>query len=386
MKIKARLFDSNNSALGEEFQVNEADDHDAFSYVFRNFAVDMQVNGNFIVAWGTELNDEYGRSTYTIKARHFDKTGIPQGNILSIANGSWQTPDNYGVYAPSIGMASDGSIMASWLADNDQSLYQIKARCFDFNGAPVSEEILIGSDSYSGQSNASKSIKNINDDFVMAWVVNSRDSFLPKAELVNHLSFRRFSRDCKSNNDVVAVASITHGFSFSGANIGMDATGNILLNWSEAWSDDSDKSFENEKSRLYPASGQPKAIKIAKKLSGRSLAMNANGNYVIVGLVYYGSDDQELVFGEVGVTKDPVLTLSKAGTGIGKVISTPVGINCGKRCSKDFPLGTSVTLKAVPTRKNVFAGWGGACTGTTKKCRVTMDASKYVTAIFNSTS
>lgn len=85
------------------------------------------------------------------------------------------------------------------------------------------------------------------------------------------------------------------------------------------------------------------------------------------------------------------LTVVKAGTGTGVITSSPLvsnHINCGTACtsdSADFPTGTLVALTAVQDSGSVFAGWGGACTGT-GSCIVTMDAAKSVAATFSSNS
>ncbi len=77
------------------------------------------------------------------------------------------------------------------------------------------------------------------------------------------------------------------------------------------------------------------------------------------------------------------LLVYKTGTGTGTVTSNPAGINCGSTCSAAYDLGTSVTLTATPDIDgNIFAGWSGACTGTST-CTVTMSAVKSVTATFN---
>jgi endoglucanase len=76
------------------------------------------------------------------------------------------------------------------------------------------------------------------------------------------------------------------------------------------------------------------------------------------------------------------LTVTKAGTGSGTVTSAPTGINCGSACSANYSSGTSVTLTAAVASGSTFAGWSGACTGTST-CTVSMTAARSVTATFN---
>src|SRR6185369_14622079 len=78
------------------------------------------------------------------------------------------------------------------------------------------------------------------------------------------------------------------------------------------------------------------------------------------------------------------LVVTISGSGTGTVTSTPSGINCGQACNSDFPAGTSVKLTATPGAGSVFAGWGGACSGT-GSCSVTMGATNNdsVSATFN---
>jgi hypothetical protein len=77
------------------------------------------------------------------------------------------------------------------------------------------------------------------------------------------------------------------------------------------------------------------------------------------------------------------LTVTKEGTGSGKVISFP-GINCGTDCSEDYRSGTLVILIASPDEGSVFAGWSGDPDCSNGK--VTMDADKTCTATFDLTT
>ena len=77
------------------------------------------------------------------------------------------------------------------------------------------------------------------------------------------------------------------------------------------------------------------------------------------------------------------LTVNKIGTGSGTVISSPEGINCGADCTENYDHGTVVTLTAVPESGSLFAGWSGACSGTSPTVQVTVDGAKTCTARFD---
>ena len=76
------------------------------------------------------------------------------------------------------------------------------------------------------------------------------------------------------------------------------------------------------------------------------------------------------------------LTVRKSGSASGSVTSADGGINCGSTCSARFSSGAPVTLTAAPASS--FTGWGGACSGTSATCTLTMTATKNVSARFNS--
>ena len=83
------------------------------------------------------------------------------------------------------------------------------------------------------------------------------------------------------------------------------------------------------------------------------------------------------------------LTVLATGTGSGSVDRSSWGAVCsrtnavGCNSSVMWPArGSAVTLTATPAAGSAFAGWGGACSGTSATCTVTMDAAKGVTAEF----
>src|SRR3546814_1518997 len=73
------------------------------------------------------------------------------------------------------------------------------------------------------------------------------------------------------------------------------------------------------------------------------------------------------------------LAVALAGRGAGEVTSVPAGIDCGTTCEAQIATGTAVTLTAAPAAGSRFAGWEGACTGTST-CQLTVDSLHSVTA------
>jgi hypothetical protein len=81
-------------------------------------------------------------------------------------------------------------------------------------------------------------------------------------------------------------------------------------------------------------------------------------------------------------TTAATLDVVLAGTGTGTVTSSPGGVTCPGVCATTFGTGTTVTLTAVPNAGSTFAGWAGACAGSTATCAVSLGASANVTATF----
>ncbi len=74
------------------------------------------------------------------------------------------------------------------------------------------------------------------------------------------------------------------------------------------------------------------------------------------------------------------VTVTRAGAGTGTVSGD--GIACGSTCTVNVPHGTMISLAAAPGNLSVFAGWGGACSGTAA-CDVTVTSNTAITANFS---
>lgn len=60
------------------------------------------------------------------------------------------------------------------------------------------------------------------------------------------------------------------------------------------------------------------------------------------------------------------VTVVPAGTGSGRLVSSPPGIDCPGSCAMTVDIGTPITLTATPDANSTFLGWGGACSGGTE--------------------
>jgi serine protease AprX len=77
------------------------------------------------------------------------------------------------------------------------------------------------------------------------------------------------------------------------------------------------------------------------------------------------------------------LTLEKAGTGSGTVVSLPVGINCGSVCSSLYPGSQPITLSAIPADDSALSGWSGCTAVSGTACETILEGDKTVTATFS---
>jgi hypothetical protein len=76
------------------------------------------------------------------------------------------------------------------------------------------------------------------------------------------------------------------------------------------------------------------------------------------------------------------LRVRNAGPGLGRITSSPAGINCTAQCDAPFLQTQTVTLTEHPGAGWVFTGWSGGCSGLAPACHVAMSQARTVTASF----
>ncbi len=76
------------------------------------------------------------------------------------------------------------------------------------------------------------------------------------------------------------------------------------------------------------------------------------------------------------------LVVARAGTGSGRVVSTPAGVDCGGTCVGSFPRSTVVTLFAIADPGSRFVGFSGDCEESDEECAVIVRGPRSVVATF----
>jgi hypothetical protein len=78
------------------------------------------------------------------------------------------------------------------------------------------------------------------------------------------------------------------------------------------------------------------------------------------------------------------VSVTKIGSGAGRVTSEPVALDCGNVCMVVTDEGAWMTLVASPASGSVFTGWVGDCRAVSgNRCQLFFDTAKELTAIFD---
>jgi hypothetical protein len=158
--IRARLFASDGTPLGDEFQVNTYTTNNQY-----HPAVAMEQTGDFVVAWESYGSAGTDTNFFSIQARRYDASGVPLGDQFQV-----NTFTTYGQRFPRLGMDSRGGFVVAW--QNDRSLVEldqtVRARRYDAAGVPVGDEFQVNSYTFGAQTLPDVASDDIGD-FVVVW-------------------------------------------------------------------------------------------------------------------------------------------------------------------------------------------------------------------------
>jgi hypothetical protein len=130
LSIKARLFDADGTAATPEFRVNATTAGDQFEPVIAALP-----DGTFVVAWSDTSATAGDTSGQAVRARLFDADGLPASDEFVVNATTFQRQGE-----PSIAALADGRFVVSW--SDDSGVYgngcEIVGQIFDSRAAAVS--------------------------------------------------------------------------------------------------------------------------------------------------------------------------------------------------------------------------------------------------------
>ncbi|MGH6649416.1 DUF4347 domain-containing protein, partial [Aquabacterium sp.] len=161
--VYGRLYDANGTALTAEFRVNTD------TTAARNKdqpTVAMDDNGNFVIAWHSQLQDGAG---YGIYAQRYNASGVAQGSEFRV--NTYTTSDQE---YPAIAMSAVGFVITWTSNGQDGSVEGIYAQRYNASGVAQGSEFRVNTTTSNIQT-GSKIGMDDNGNFVIAWSSYAQD-------------------------------------------------------------------------------------------------------------------------------------------------------------------------------------------------------------------
>lgn len=125
---------------------------------------------------------------------------------------------------------------------------------------------------------------------------------------------------------------------------------------------------------------------VLTRRSNPSLVVDNKGNATTLWLASTDGTDRSTIQAKRGTDElETLYSIEVSIQGIGKIKSTPSGINCDEKCVASYPEGASVSLNPIPEPGYSFDQWSGDCSGKAA-CMLTMNKNHRVTASFSVSS
>ena len=212
--IFARRYDAAGTALDMvEFQVNTVTTSNQ-----TNVAIAMDTDGDFVIAWSSNLQDLDGRGIY---ARRYDAAG----NALDMEEFQVNTYTTGAQRFPDIAIDADGDFVITWQSynqyDDGEGIY---ARRYDGMGNAIDmNEFPVNSYTSNDQFDPAIAIED-NGDFVITWTSNLQD-------LDGYGVYaRRYSADGMTMGNEFLVNDTTEYSQLEPA-VAMDGDGDFVISW-----------------------------------------------------------------------------------------------------------------------------------------------------------
>ena len=245
-----------------EFQVNTHTTNDQ-----KNADIAMEPGGNFVVVWSSYGQDGSSNGVF---GRRFDPNGGPLGEEFQI-----NTTSSGNQTEPAVAMDAAAGFVVAWhgpgFNDNDEE--DIFVQCFDPNGVPLGDEILVNHVT-SGKQRYPDVAMGGNGTFVVVWGSEN----MPE-EGKTAICGRIFESNGVQLGDEVLVNEESAVCRYPV--VGADANGHFAVAWLD------DRSHNTILARLFDPDGLAKTDTFevstipVSSVTRPSIAMNAEGYFVV---------------------------------------------------------------------------------------------------------
>lgn len=230
---------------GAEFQIDDGP-HD----VYHDFPkAIMDSDGSFLVVWRSQ--EPHGDDTFgnSIQARRFTSGGIPQGGIFQVNS---YTP--YGQFQPDIAKGPDGGAFVVWTSfrsPGSDSAYGILGRLLGPLGVPVGADMQINTVTTDKQE-----LPNVegapSGDFVVVW---QSDSSAGTDSAIDSIQGRRYDSEGTPLGDQFQVNDHTPG-SQREPDLSFAPDGSFVVVWASYGSPGSDSSSSSVQAQRFDSVGE----------------------------------------------------------------------------------------------------------------------------------
>jgi hypothetical protein len=233
--VNGQRFNSTGTRLGAEFRVNTFTSV-AVTYAYVSIpSVSSDPSGNFVVVWASASG-----GNYTIHGQRYSSAGAMVGGDFRVnSNTTFITQRN-----PSVSSASDGSFVVVWDALAAASSYDVWARRFDANGAPLGDDFLVNAYTTNLQHRPSVASDG-SGNFVVVWASENQEV------ASYHVYARRYATSGAALGPELRVDT-SGAVSNDNPRVASDSSGNLTVVWQSL-----DGSDTGVFGRRYLASGAP---------------------------------------------------------------------------------------------------------------------------------
>ncbi|MGL5094222.1 MAG: hypothetical protein ACRDD1_01445, partial [Planctomycetia bacterium] len=161
--VYARRYNAAGVAQGNEFRVNSAT-----AGIQKNAVVAMDSDGDFVVAWQSNVLDGDG---YGVYLKRFNAAGVAQDGEIRV--NSYTTGDQVD---PVLAMDADGDFVIAWTSSGqDGSGYGVYAQRFNSLAEAQGTEFHVNTSVTSSLQQATDVVMDADGDFIITWQSNQQD-------------------------------------------------------------------------------------------------------------------------------------------------------------------------------------------------------------------